>query len=173
MFPLPPLALLTGEIGSGLWPTPTLDSASNRAGRYAQGGMPLTAAVKLWPTPTVHGNTNKPVDGTKAGWGLRSAVMMWPTPCEQNHRIGMQNRYGPGQRRSMLNDAVAAVTWRTPNTVDAKGGSRSDPSSGQTQLCHQVGGALNPTWVEWLMGFPEGWTDCGPLATRSSRKSRS
>jgi DNA (cytosine-5)-methyltransferase 1 len=21
------------------------------------------------------------------------------------------------------------------------------------------GGKLNPTWVEWLMGFPEGWTD--------------
>jgi hypothetical protein len=20
-------------------------------------------------------------------------------------------------------------------------------------------GYLNPTWVEWLMGFPEGWTD--------------
>src|SRR3989304_2603564 len=22
-----------------------------------------------------------------------------------------------------------------------------------------VGGQLNPTWVEWLMGFPLGWTD--------------
>jgi DNA (cytosine-5)-methyltransferase 1 len=21
------------------------------------------------------------------------------------------------------------------------------------------GGRLNPTWVEWLMGFPTGWTD--------------
>jgi DNA (cytosine-5)-methyltransferase 1 len=33
------------------------------------------------------------------------------------------------------------------------------------------GGALNPTWVEWLMGFPLGWTDCEHLATRSSRRS--
>jgi DNA (cytosine-5)-methyltransferase 1 len=24
-----------------------------------------------------------------------------------------------------------------------------------------AGGALNPTWVEWLMGFPDGWTDIG------------
>ena len=23
----------------------------------------------------------------------------------------------------------------------------------------QTSGQLNPTWVEWLMGFPEGWTD--------------
>ena len=23
----------------------------------------------------------------------------------------------------------------------------------------EVGGRLNPKWVEWLMGYPEGWTD--------------
>jgi hypothetical protein len=25
------------------------------------------------------------------------------------------------------------------------------------------GGSLNPTWVEWLMGWPLGWTDLKPL----------
>src|SRR5260370_6581702 len=33
------------------FPTPTQDSASNRKGKYKQGGMPLTAAVKLFPSP--------------------------------------------------------------------------------------------------------------------------
>ncbi len=36
------------------WPTPTTDSATHRTGRYAQGGVPLTAAVSAaqnWPTP--------------------------------------------------------------------------------------------------------------------------
>tara|TARA_R100000808_G_C2113581_1_gene126927 strand:- start:348 stop:764 length:417 start_codon:yes stop_codon:yes gene_type:complete len=28
-----------------------------------------------------------------------------------------------------------------------------------------AGGSLNPTWVEWLMGWPIGWTDSRPLAT--------
>ena len=23
-----------------------------------------------------------------------------------------------------------------------------------------ISGALNPEWVEWLQGFPIGWTDC-------------
>ena len=28
-----------------------------------------------------------------------------------------------------------------------------------------VNGHLNPEWVEWLMGWPIGWTACEPLAT--------
>jgi len=31
-------------------------------------------------------------------------------------------------------------------------------------------GHLNPTWVEWLMGFPIGWTASEPSATPSSHK---
>jgi hypothetical protein len=27
------------------------------------------------------------------------------------------------------------------------------------------GGRLNPRWVEWLMGWPMGWTSLEPLAT--------
>ena len=27
------------------------------------------------------------------------------------------------------------------------------------------GGQLNPTWVEWLMGFPLGWTDLSASET--------
>ena len=31
---------------------------------------------------------------------------------------------------------------------------------GQSSRCEGGGsGQLNPTWVEWLMGFPRGWTD--------------
>ena len=37
-------------------------------------------------------------------------------------------------------------------------------------------GSLNPHWVDWLMGYPTGWSACAPLATPSSpskRKKRS
>jgi hypothetical protein len=33
-------------------------------------------------------------------------------------------------------------------------------------------GSLNPVFVEWLMGYPLGWTACAASATPSSRKSR-
>ncbi len=34
------------------------------------------------------------------------------------------------------------------------------------------GGSLNPTWVEWLMGWPLGWTDLRPSATGRCRNAR-
>ena len=34
------------------------------------------------------------------------------------------------------------------------------------------GGKLNPTWVEWLMGWPLGWTDLRPLGTDKFRQWR-
>ena len=36
---------------------------------------------------------------------------------------------------------------------------RSENSQGGEPLPIAVGGTLNPRWVEWLMGFPDGWTD--------------
>lgn len=52
----------------------------------------------------------------------------------------------------------------------------SKPAKGQTYPPSQalrntpplnvvVGGNMNPTWVEWLMGWPLGWTDLRPLET--------
>jgi hypothetical protein len=42
-------------------------------------------------------------------------------------------------------------------------------------VVHQVEapppGSLNPQWVEWLMGYPAGWTDLEPSEMPSSRKS--
>lgn len=35
-----------------------------------------------------------------------------------------------------------------------------------------AGGTLNPDWVEWLMGWPPGWTACERLATAKFRSWR-
>lgn len=95
---------------------------------------PISATESgLWPTPTVHGNHNMPGSSKSAGWGLSSAVKMWPTVCARDYRH-------PGKSR-----------------LERTGSKAGDV------LPQAVGGPLNPTWVEWLMGWPSGWTDLKPL----------
>ena len=67
------------------------------------------------------------------------------------------------------------VRWPTPLPSDVDGGrtTKGKDRPNEAGLRVAVGGQLNPTWVEWLMGFPLGWTDLGPLETPSSPKSPS
>ena len=46
-------------------------------------------------------------------------------------------------------------------------------SKHSVKLAQAVGGQLNPMWVEWLMGFPLGWTVLDASEMPSFRKSRS
>jgi hypothetical protein len=64
----------------------------------------------------------------------------------------------------------ASRDWRHPNKkpyAERGGGKKGE------QLPNAIGGALNPTWVEWLMGYPIGWTDLDASATPSFPKSPS
>jgi hypothetical protein len=71
-----------------------------------------------------------------------------------------------------LTHGIASGCWPTPVADDT--GHRKKPySQGGRALSYMVGGPTNPTWIEWLLGFPMGWTDVAPSATRSSLPSRS
>lgn len=56
------------------------------------------------------------------------------------------------------------VLYPTPRAQTATGASHAPNRQGGADLQTYVsdstaGGQLNPTWVEWLMGFPIGWTE--------------
>jgi hypothetical protein len=103
------------------------------------------AAQALWPTPTVNGNYNRAGLTAKSGDGLASAVRAFPTPLARDatNRSGQAKRYLE-QGRVNLQDRMAA---------------------------DGITGSLNPTWVEWLMGWPLGWTGLEPLETAKSRSA--
>jgi len=55
--------------------------------------------------------------------------------------------------------------WPTPVArMHKDGGNPSEYKRNEIPLAAQAGGPLNPTWVEWLMGWPQEWTDLKPLA---------
>jgi hypothetical protein len=63
--------------------------------------------------------------------------------------------------------------WPTPTAQDAKNnGAPSQMERNTKPLNAEVGGKLNPTWVEWLMGWPLGWTDLKPLETVKCHSAR-
>lgn len=70
-------------------------------------------------------------------------------------------------------NATDSGLWPTPTAVTSSGGAALCKwgGSGSRAMLKKIvtpaelNGALNPTWVEWLMGWPLGWTDLEPLAT--------
>jgi hypothetical protein len=93
-------------------------------------------------------------------------VRMWPTPVADGDR-----RTNYAQGGTSLGFAVRM--WPTPTAQDAKNnGAPSQMERNTKPLNAEVGGALNPTWVEWLMGWPLGWTDCAVSATDKYRRWR-
>lgn len=129
-----------------MWPTPTRDSATERTGRYAQGGLPLTAAVHHWPTPTVCGNYNRKGASATSGDGIATAVTQrtYPTATATAYK-----GWSPNHNRADTDD-------RLDYTVE-----RESFSPGQQTPPMR----LNPAWVEWLMGWPIGHTELKPLET--------
>jgi hypothetical protein len=69
-----------------------------------------------------------------------------------------------------LTPTPTEVMWPTPNASDHRDrGNLSNPAIQRRQrigkqlnlsmVADPTSGSLNPQWVEWLMGFPVGWTD--------------
>ena len=82
----------------------------------------------------------------------------WPTPPKSDADGGP----GSNGREGGLNlrTAVRRETFPTPTVNDSKNNNPPSQALRNTPpLNVVVGGQMNPTWVEWLMGWPLGWTD--------------
>jgi hypothetical protein len=86
---------------------------------------------------------------------------MWPTPKSSVSGPDYARMNRPESGGDDLATAVARTMLPTPTVSCATGGqtSRGGKRKDEKLLAGIAGGQLNPTWVEWLMGFPLGWTD--------------
>jgi hypothetical protein len=144
----------------------------------------LDRFVTMYPTPTTKANQMCPSMMSRgvACRNLRSA--MWPTPRTTDVQAGRgcvqigNGLYRPSKALSAgrlvggANLADAVQMLPTPTAQDASNnGGPSQYERNSLPLNAVAGGSLNPTWVEWLMGFPLGWTALDASETPSSRKS--
>ena len=96
---------------------------------------------------------------------------LWRTPQAQEGMRGvykskeaMDAHLDRGHQLNLSNQVVHRHLWPTPTAHNAKEtNAPSEALRNEPSLASRVGGMLNPTWVEWLMGWPLGWTDLKPL----------
>jgi hypothetical protein len=104
----------------------------------AQIGLTQQVALRQWPTPT--GTERSGINpNTGKGEGLSKAVKNIPTP-QSATSIGPRFLDGGKHARQKLRDQFG-------------------DDEGRAMAC----GQLNPDWVEWLMGWPVGWSSLEPL----------
>ena len=92
----------------------------------------------------------------------------FPTPRAQERGSYQRDRGVKGKERPTLTGLVKM--FPTPCAQMGKGPGHGPKKQGSPNLQTVIGGSLNPPFVEWLMGFPIGWTDLKPLEAGKFRQ---
>lgn len=143
----------TSDDESSFWPTPDSSQRGTRA------------------TDLIVNNSTvqRRASGQKRGIDLQTAVKHWPTPRATEWKDARPSHKSRARGKEYEGLSGAVKMWPTPREFMHKD---STVNRGKGNLGEVVGGQLNPTWVEWLMGFPLGWTDLNASEMPSSHKSR-
>lgn len=171
------LSLIAGSTASSVtWPR----SGSMRNGTCFErptSGRPISEhASSCLPTPTASTNGYNRGGGMGRVGPIRPSLWMmaltglWPTPVAADCGRG-SSTYARGN----LTLTGAVKLFPTPTVCgnrNRKGASKTSDNGLATAVAASGRGQLNPTWVEWLMGFPTGHTDCDFSETPSSRRKR-
>ena len=169
LYLLPTLVQTTNEKESGLWLTPsTVDIPTRSADSMKKR---LEYRQKIGRNGVGAGCLSEQVEwsgmGNPIGYITKET---WPTPTA--HMAKETN--APSEHNRNTPTLTAQVNWPTPRAADFKGATSAEamskaaargyaPNLPEATAASVGGGKLNPTWVEWLMGWPLGWTDLKPL----------
>ncbi len=139
-----------------LWPTPSAEKLTPNT--KDTDDLVNAAGEPLQPGEKPHDRrTGKPVQTA-----LTDMVRLWPTPNSADADRGPDDRDRPGSGGPNLLSAVK-TRWPTPTSRDHKdtGDCANVPENalpGRAVQPSKVEGSLEPGFVEWLQGYPLGWT---------------
>jgi hypothetical protein len=127
----------------------------------------------------------RPIKEKESGYWLTPNCMdslppRLPDALKKQHDNNRKGRETHSTLREQVVYPPPNQMWPTPATRDYKGANSFKTTTekiSQGKRSHMgqlpnaimmgeqtaIGGTLNPTWVEWLMGWPLGWTDLKPL----------
>lgn len=163
----------TGDTESQLWATPnTMDALPPRSyeamKRQATNGgrknrkRPGNLREQVNPEMcAAYAEASLEANGEEVTWEKIAQKLkrekLWPTP-----KASLRGDC-PSERNRRSPDLAAAVKMYNTPTTDCVSGRTRKYNQGGTPLTAAVqengNGQLNPYWVEWLMGFPPGWTE--------------
>ena len=149
-----------------------------RLSELGTGGQGYSSpASQMWPTPTRMDYAKERMRSTQQKTGSRrsldlpSAVRLWPTPRANEYKDTLKSvppsrKKDPG-KCNLTQRVAMELMFATPCARDYRTGQRKryENPARANDINDQVGGQLNPMWVEWLMGFPQGWTDLNASGT--------
>lgn len=156
--------------GWRLWAAPnTMDYLPQRSPEALKKQAEGSRAVKIYNTPTAQDGQNSTFPKSQINRdSLVGDVMreMFATPQARDYRTSQASRWEDKEHRSRnLNDQIAM--YPTPTTGAGWNYQKLKKLRDQGTISEEErksmsqgnGGQLNPRWVEWLMGFPPGWTE--------------
>lgn len=149
------------ELAGAIWMTPRASDGEKGGPNQSFGadGTPLPAMAANWPTPAArdYKGENSP-DHLDNGTGrlhldqLPNAVaFLFSRPCPQTSQDGQPSSITRQISRRLLRRAISSVPLTTMRRWSRQGGWRKR--------------RLNPAFVEWLMGWPEGHALCASSET--------
>jgi DNA (cytosine-5)-methyltransferase 1 len=166
------------------WPTPNVPNGgrTTATSNYREDGSKrqiyLGALAEHWPTPAARDWKDTPGMATTAinpdgsvrnrDDQLARAVHQWPTPTAEPYgssQNGINGIGGTHERPSANTPSLDRMSRSFP--LDPPTSRRGDESSAPDPTSRPLW-TLNPQFVEWLMGFPIGWTAFAPVATEWS-----